>query len=328
MRWFHLLAAVTFALAAASCDGCEKKKPGQALPELPVPPDPPEIACGEPQLTPITSVHEHVLDAKHLPVLLETAKELGVEKVNLLPFWNDHVYEQNEAQIAAMKAQPDRVSAFVSVDAMDDEAVSRLERLAAAGAKGVKLYSGYRRTYEPGELTGPNAHRIYAFLEERGLPLLMHTNGFYFEKELREVLDEHPKLILLCPHYCLLSGKPGRLHALLSDYPNLYTDVSFGSFNVLYDGVSRISKDPEGLRKVIRTHRHRVAFGMDNVAGKSSTTETLLTTSRTYREMLEKETFHFFHKDWKGLHLDPCTLESIYRINPERFLAGKPPLTD
>ena len=271
-----------------------------------------------------------MLDAEHIPVLLETAKGLGVEKVNLLPFWNDQVYEQNEAQIAAMKAQPDRVSAFVSVDAMDDEAVARLEKLAAAGAKGVKLYSGYRRTYEPGELTGPNAHRIYGFLEEKGLPLLMHTNGFYFEKELREVLSAHPKLVLLCPHYCLLSGKPGRLHALLEDHPNLYTDVSFGSFNVLYDGVSRISKDPEGLRRVIRTHRHRVAFGMDNVVGKTSTKESLLITSRTYRDMLEKETYRFFHdgKEWRGLHLDPCTLESIYRVNPERFLAGKPPLTD
>lgn len=285
------------------------------------------MVCDAPKLTPITSVHEHLLDVRHLDTLLAAADAAGVHHVNLLPFWNDQVSVQNDLQIALAKDN-ERVSSFVSLNALDEQAVSRLERYAEAGARGVKLYSGYRKTYQEGALDGANAHRIYSYLEEHGLPLLMHTNAYYFEAELREVLETHPKLVVLCPHFCLLSGKPGRLHQLLSDYPNLYTDVSFGGIHILFDGVKRISADPSALRAVVRSHRHRVAFGMDHVVGADSESANLAIIAQAYRDILEQKQYRFLNKEWRGLELDDCTLESIYRVNPERFLAGKPPLTD
>ncbi|HHH31500.1 MAG TPA: hypothetical protein ENK57_24570, partial [Polyangiaceae bacterium] len=312
--------------ALAGCDGCGSDEPEAALPELPSPPDPPPFSCDDPKLEPLVSVHEHLEVApRDVPLMLDIAKKVGVGKVNVFPFLNEHTDAQNETFLQAMLDRPDELSSFVVLDPHDDRAVEKLDALVKKGAIGVKLYSGHSDFYRKGSIVGPTARKIYAYLEEKSLPLLMHVNASKLEPELRQVLDAHPELVMLCPHYCLLAGKAGRLHKLLSDYPNLYTDVSFGSPHIMIVGMRLISQNHERLRAVLRTHRHRVAFAMDHtIFDELKHPEQFVTIGRAYRDALEKERFAFLKKDHHGMHLDDCTLQSIYRINPERFLAGKP----
>lgn len=322
-------ALVFCALLLGGCDGCGQDE-SPDLPELPVPPDPGPTACEDPELTPIISVHEHIVAApRDVSKVLAVADRVGVQKVNLLPFRNDAMHEQNITHAEAARAQPDRLSAFASLDATDPDAPRHLEQALAAGASGVKLYSGHAMYYEKGALVGEEAMRLYGIIEGKGLPLLMHVNGQKYEKELREILTAHPKLVMLCPHYCLLTTKPGRLNQLFRDFPNLYSDVSFGALPILMAGLQTITDHRDAMRAVIRTHRHRFAYGMDMSAGPNTEPDKLAKLVKAYREVLEEERYIFFDQiEHEGLDLDDCTLESIYRVNPERFLAGKPPLSN
>ena len=83
MRLWPKAAYVVLALATlGSCDGC-RDKPGREFEDVPAPNDPPPMKCGEPKLTPITSVHEHLLDVRYLDKLLAAADAAGTEAYRL-----------------------------------------------------------------------------------------------------------------------------------------------------------------------------------------------------------------------------------------------------
>ena len=123
----------------------------------------------------------------------------------------------------------------------------------------------------------PEMHRVYKLAEELGVPVLMH---FEFEKyntgieRFESILKAYPRVHFLMhaqtwwgnisadldPTVLYPKGpvKPGGLSdRLLSDYPNIFGDLSAGS------GANAIARDPNFTRDFLRRHRHKLIWGSD-----------------------------------------------------------------
>ncbi|GAJ06436.1 unnamed protein product, partial [marine sediment metagenome] len=188
-------------------------------------------------------------------------------------------------------------------------------------------------------LDDPGMMEIYQYCEDEKIPILYHINSSrpYF-KQFEKILKTFPDLIIHAPHFVLTSRNLDFLVRLLDDYPNLYTDVSFGHPDFQVAGFERISNNSENFRKFVQKYRDRITFGTDMVItdhqSKSRTYLDNITLS--YFDMLEKEEFtlpsELFkkmskksrekvdpNKVYKGLHLDDETLRMIYHENAERI---------
>jgi predicted TIM-barrel fold metal-dependent hydrolase len=168
---------------------------------------------------------------------------------------------------------------------------------------------------------------IYAFCEKKEIPILFHVNAGRYQAELENVLKRFPKLKVICPHFCLSSARLERLEYLLDQYPNLYTDISFGYLSHLTAGLKRFSANPRKYRNFMNQYQDRIFFGTDMVVSKTpyKTESWLAQVSRVYRDFLEKKTYDFFAlsgERLRGLHLNQQVLEKIYRLNFERFMGG------
>lgn len=150
-----------------------------------------------------------------------------------------------------------RIVPFASVHPDDPEAASRIEEIAAAGLRGIKLHPYYQRFVIDEERMLP----LYDAAERAGLILLMHT-GFdiAFPRDriadparILRVLERHPDLRLIASHFGawedwdeverLLLGKP------------VYMDVSY----------SLPFLDPDRARSFILSHpTDLVLFGSDS----------------------------------------------------------------
>jgi predicted TIM-barrel fold metal-dependent hydrolase len=133
-------------------------------------------------------------------------------------------------------------------------------------------------------LDSPEMHRIYDISAEMQVPVMMHIQNFpHFEGELPyntgypqfdKVLKAYPKTIFVGHgdlFWAHISAdvptdrgypdgpiKPGGLtDRFLSDYPNLYADMSANSGN------NGLSRDPGYARDFIVRHRSKLIFGSD-----------------------------------------------------------------
>jgi predicted TIM-barrel fold metal-dependent hydrolase len=123
----------------------------------------------------------------------------------------------------------------------------------------------------------PEMHRVYKLAEELRVPLLLH---FEFERyntgieRFESVLKTYPKVNFIAhaqtwwgnisadldPVELYPKGpvKPGGLSdRLLSDYPNLFGDLSAGS------GLNALTRDPEFARGFVERHTRKLIWGSD-----------------------------------------------------------------
>jgi predicted TIM-barrel fold metal-dependent hydrolase len=133
-------------------------------------------------------------------------------------------------------------------------------------------------------LNSPEMHRVYDVAAELGVPVLMHIQSFpHFEgeqpyntgyTEFGQVLKAFPKTTFI-GHADLFWAnisavvptdrgypdgpiKPGGLtDKLLSDYPNLYGDMSANSGN------NALSRDKDFTRGFLARHKDKLIFGSD-----------------------------------------------------------------
>jgi predicted TIM-barrel fold metal-dependent hydrolase len=133
-------------------------------------------------------------------------------------------------------------------------------------------------------LDSPEMRRVYDIAAELGVPVMMHIQNFpHFDGELPyntgypefgKILKAFPKTTfvghadLFWAHisadvptnvgYPTGPIKPGGLtDRLLSDYPNLYADMSANSGN------NALSRDPDFTPAFINRHRNKLIFGSD-----------------------------------------------------------------
>jgi predicted TIM-barrel fold metal-dependent hydrolase len=128
------------------------------------------------------------------------------------------------------------------------------------------------------ECDSPESQRLYALAGEYGVPILMHfQHGTYnlgFER-LPRMLEKYPKTIFighaqtwwanidrnhtdqnsLYPKGKVTAG--GLTDRYLSDYPNIFADMSAGS------GLNALTRDEDHTRGFLDRHQDKILYGSD-----------------------------------------------------------------
>lgn len=285
----------------------------------------------------IYNTHEHFQSIENVPKFLEAMKQNDVIKTVIVGspeatilmgrqgFFGEEKYNEEVLKIA--NDYPEDFIAFPTINVRDPQKLEKLKDYLQRGGKGLKLYSGHSLFHDL-PLDDPTMMLLYQYCEENKIPILFHVNAGKFQKEFENVLRKFPRIKIICPHFCLSTIASDRFEYLMDTYPNLYTDLSFGYIDFLKAGLLRISKDPEKMRQAIIKYQDRIFFGTDMVVTSAGykTADWLSEVTRAYRDMLEKEQYHFPFLGpltLRGLHLDSKVLEKIYRTNFERFFYGK-----
>jgi len=200
----------------------------------------------------IISAHEHIASHEEVPKLLSVMDRVGIQKMVLLgspskTFQPERQgfrdYDQNnETVLEISKRNPDRFIPFVTIDPEDPLKLTKLKNFLLRGAKGLKLFSGHR-VFHKLLLDDPGMEEVYSYCEQNQVPVIFHVNAGYYEEEFERVLNAHPSLKVLCPHFCLSSIASDRFERLMARHPNLYTDLSFGMESYLTAALIRFSKD-------------------------------------------------------------------------------------
>jgi predicted TIM-barrel fold metal-dependent hydrolase len=190
----------------------------------------------------------------------------GVRKAVLLPAGGSL-----ERAASVMAQYPDRFVRFTSTDVRAPEASGAIR----AGLKGGAI--GIGELKYPVQVDGPEMSRVYDIAAEFRVPVLIHfeeggfNSGF---KRLPNLLKDHSKTVFIghgqtwwanisadtaneagYPAGAVKSG--GLADKLLSDYPNIYGDLSANS------GRNALARDPEFSAAFLMRHRGKLMFGSD-----------------------------------------------------------------
>lgn len=283
----------------------------------------------------IINAHEHLESREETAKYLQAANTAGVEKTVLLgsPVVTFHPekamsflgYEKNNAEILEIaKTAPEHFIPFVTIDPLDPQKKEKLLAYVEAGAKGVKLYGGHVEFHQM-PLDAAEMIPVYDYCQSHNLPVMFHVNAGYYLKEFEKVLNDFPKMKVICPHFCLSSIAEERFRFLMDYHPNLYTDISFGQVSNVISGFNRISQNPGKFRRLILQYQDRIFFGTDVVISSMPARDSgwISRMIRGYRDMLEKEEFTFVltgAEKLKGLNLKPQVLRKIYFDNFEALM--------
>jgi predicted TIM-barrel fold metal-dependent hydrolase len=167
---------------------------------------------------------------------------------------------------------------FASTDVTKPEADALLTEAIKSGA------IGFGEIKYHVEAAGPEMRRVYALAADLNVPILIHfqevphtpTEGVFSTgfKNFEAMLKAYPKTCFIghtdafwanvsadyANDVAYPSGpiKPGGItDKLLSDYPNLYGDLSANSGN------NALSRDPEFIRGFLKRHEDKLIFGSD-----------------------------------------------------------------
>lgn len=254
----------------------------------------------------IIDTNEHLNSMAQAEKLLEANDSNRVSKTLLIPSpqetltLNGHKsftgYRENMDVIFDIaKKYPNRFIPFCSLNPLDPDPLDDLKNCLEKGGKGLMLYNGnpYYHEIFGMPLDSPRMAPIYAFAEKNKLPILFHVNVSLYENELKKVLEKFPKLTVSIPSYMLSNANTNKVTALLDAYPNLYTDIGFGSAEFMASGFRRMNMSPDNYLDFIEKHSTQILFGADMVLADTQEKDASLvkSTIACYRNFLEEATF-------------------------------------
>ena len=222
----------------------------------------------------ILDLHQHALyGGRSHEQLVAHQNFHGVTTTVLLPGegWMLDRLGGNRSCAELQSQHPDRFVRFACADAAESRAVDVLWGNIERGAVGI----GEMKFHVA--VDSPEMHRVYSLAEERGVPVLIHFQFETYNTGLRRfsrILEHYPTVNFighaqtwwgnisadLNPQVMYPTGKvkPGGLtDRLLSDYPNLYGDLSAGS------GLNSITRDSDFARGFLERHSRRLIWGSD-----------------------------------------------------------------
>jgi len=257
-------------------------------------------------ITKIIDVHEHIETLEKARILEQVNQELDIEKTVLLASPIETItlngnksftrYKENANEIFKIAEEyPEHFITFCTISPLDTDALEYIKRCMERGAKGIKLYNGHSYYYEIFKmpLDSTRMMPIYAYAERNKIPVLYHTNISNYKDELINILEKYPDLTINIPHFMVSSIKIDEVGELFDKYPNLYTDISFGSPQYLAAGFRRISNDSQKYIDFINKYPDRILFGTDMVITsiEYKDHDYIKETLQCYRDILEKKTF-------------------------------------
>lgn len=254
----------------------------------------------------IIDTHEHIENIDKVPLLLQADDKSKIGKTVLVASPLETLtlngsksftkYRENFNDILEIiKTYPDRFIPFCTINPMDTDALEYLKDCIKLGGKGLKLYNGHSYYYDIFNmpLNSASMMPIYAFAEENSLPVLYHVNIANYGNELENVLKKYPDLVVSVPHFMVSSTNLDKVGRLFDLYPNLYTDVSFGSPQFFAAGFRRISDNADKYIDFMNKYQDRILFGTDMVITETMGKDEkfMKDTLMCYRNMLEKKNF-------------------------------------
>ena len=254
----------------------------------------------------IIDVHEHIESLNKARILAEVDQELNIEQTSLLVSPIETItlngnksfthYRENADEILKIAEEfPDRFLPFCTVSPLDTDALEYIKECIDRGGKGIKLYNGHSYYYDVFNmpLDSPRMMPIYAYAERNNIPVLYHINITKFGDELENILKEYPDLTVDVPHFMVSSINIEEVEELFDKYPNLYTDISFGSPQYLAAGFRRISNNIQKYKDFMNKYPDRILFGSDMVITEVEWKDAdfMKKTLKCYRDILENDTF-------------------------------------
>jgi predicted TIM-barrel fold metal-dependent hydrolase len=221
-------------------------------------------AADTPWGSPVLDIHLH--PRRENGAEIDHLEGAGVRKAVLLPGGGSL-----ERAASVVAQYPDRFVRFTSADVRAPEASD----LIRTGLKGGAI--GIGELKYPIQVDGPEMSRVYDLAAEFHVPVLIHfeeggfNSGF---KRLQNLIESHPKTIFIghgqtwwaniSADTANEAGYPtgpiksrGLADKLLSDYPNIYGDLSANS------GRNALARDPEFSAAFLARHRSKLMFGSD-----------------------------------------------------------------
>lgn len=204
--------------------------------------------------------------------------ETGIQKAFFLPLETGEggVTLSTDTVLEAYEKYPVRAIPFCQCDIRQANVLDRIRRYHKLGCRGI----GEQKEHVP--LYDPRLEKVIALCDELDWPITIHfqdgKNGFNqgIERHLEPLLKKYkrvriighaqsfwshisakvpPPEVSLYPNGLVTPG--GLIDRLMSDYPNLYGDLSAGS------GFNSISRDKEFTKGFLVRHRKKLLFGSD-----------------------------------------------------------------
>lgn len=174
-------------------------------------------------------------------------------------------------------------------DRMQEALLQEADRLMKIGCAGIKMLEGkpnVRKQYPIPDFESALWKDYWEYLEEKQVPVYMHVNdpeefwnplevsefakkaGWFYDstyinneeqyRQILQVLENHPKLRILFPHFFFLSKQLDRLSEILDRYQNVYIDITPG-IELYYN----LSEQQERAKQFFDRYQERICFGTD-----------------------------------------------------------------
>jgi uncharacterized protein len=225
---------------------------------------------------PIIDIHQHTnYTGRTDEELIRHQREMGVAKTVLLPAGSKYGLAAdcggNDTVVAVARRLPKEYVFFANELPDIPEAKPVIERFLKAGAIGI----GEQKF----AVDADSAHieKIAKIAEEHGVPVLLH---FEYQKynlnieRFHRILERYPKVNFIghaqtwwcnidkaCDQKTMYPAGPvtpgGISDRLLTDYPNMYGDLSAGS------GLNSMMRDEAQAREFLKRHQDKLLFGSD-----------------------------------------------------------------
>src|SRR5437867_2889003 len=232
------------------------------------------ILQGQPEAEPVLDLHQHVLYNGRTPEqMLAHQLEHRITTTVLLPGegWLLPVIGGNRDCAAFETTHPGRFVRFACSDPAESRTIDVLRGNLKRGALGI----GEMKFHVA--VDSPEMHRVYKLAEALGVPVLIHFEYETYNtgiERFEAILREYPKVnfighaqtwwgnisadlnpLELYPKGPVKRG--GLTDRFLSDYPNIYGDLSAGS------GLNALARDEEFARDFVRRHERKLIWGSD-----------------------------------------------------------------
>lgn len=285
------------------------------------------------------------------------------------PQWSPEYVNQNPLMMLFKLKNPKKVYAYAGLDyytpagIQPKDFLGQVKRYMAMGYDGIKLLEMkpmLLRNLGQAWLSNPCYEEMFAYLEEKQIPVLMHVNDpetfwkretcpafaiergwcydddSYASKEAiyqatEKVLKAHPKLNVVLAHFYFLSDDIKRAEAIMEEFPNVKFDLTPGT--EMYQNFTKI---PEQWHDFFIKYQDRIMLGTDN-GGLSANGMTPMAEKIEYAENNVKnicrfletsDSFEGYGFGIKGIALPDEVVEKICHGNFETMTGFMPRMVD
>ena len=229
-----------------------------------------------PAAEPILDIHQHTnYSGRSDAELIAHQRKMGVSKTILLPAGSKYGLAAdaggNDTVVAIARQLPKEYVYFANELPDIPEARDVLEKYLKMGAIGI----GEQKF--PVEVDSKHIDLIAGIAQEHRVPVLLHFEHEHYNfgiQNFHRVLDRHPKVNFIghaqtwwgnidknhkqTEMYPKTPVTPGGItDRLLSDYANMYGDMSAGS------GLNSMLRDEDQAREFLKRHQNKLLFGSD-----------------------------------------------------------------